>query len=152
MGSSLMSGAILSTFNWSENRRAGHLGARYRTGPLTVVGLVQRATVKGSTLGLDQKVATVGVGASYRLGERFTIKGQHYALSADGDGRDAGMTAVGVDYQLARPLRLMFAFARTSNDDLVRYGMSRGGHAAQQLAAATGLDPQGFSVAVRYDF
>lgn len=128
------------------------MGARYSAGGLRVVGLAQRVTVKGSTLGADQDVTTFGLGASYRLAEETTLKAQHYALRADGSDRDAGLSAVGVDYQVARPLRLMFAFAHTSNDALVRYGMSRGGHGAQQLAAAPGLDTQGFSVALRYDF
>lgn len=128
------------------------MGLRYGSGPWAVAGLAQFATVKGSTLGSKQNVDTYGIGASYKVGDKTTVKGQYYWLSADGSERDAGMLALGLDYQIARPFRILVAYARTDNDDNVRYGMSRGGHGGQQLAAANGLNTSGFSVGFRYDF
>ncbi len=128
------------------------LGAKYTRGALSIAGLAQIATVKGSTLVDDQDVKVFGIGASYKLGKKTTLKGQFYTLNADGRERDANMIVLGVDYQIARPFRLLFAYAGTSNDDNVRYGMSRGGHGGQQRAAAPGLDPSGLSVGFRYDF
>ena len=131
---------------------AVRLGAKFTTGPWSVAGLAQMTTVKGSSLGGTQDVNVYGVGASYKLTDAWTLKGQYYILTADGSERDASMAAIGVDYRLASQLRLMFAYARTSNDANVRYGASRGGHGGQQLAAAPGLDASGLSIALRYDF
>lgn len=145
---------LAAAYEYKEDTKSDalRLGARYTSGPLSVGGLAQFATVKGSTLGADQDVTTYGVGASYKVGDKTTLKGQFYMLDADGDERGANMLAIGADYVIARPFRVLVAYARTSNEDLVRYGMSRGGHGGQQLAAAGGLNPQGFSVGFRYDF
>lgn len=128
------------------------LGASYTTGPFTVAGLAQFATIKGSTLVDNQDVDTYGLGASYAINDKVTVKGQYYWLSADGDQRDASMGAIGLDYRISRPFRLLFAYAQTSNDDFVAYSMARGGHGAQLAPAAPGQNPQGFSVGFRYDF
>lgn len=127
-------------------------GAKYTAGPFTIAGLAQFATIKDSTLVADQDVTTWGLGGSYALNDKLTLKGQYYWLSADGSDRDANMAVVGLDYRIARPFRLMFAYAATSNDDLARYSMARGGHGAQLAPAAPGENPQGFSVGFRYDF
>lgn len=120
-------------------------------GDLRVVGMMQFATIKGSTLGADQDVDTYGLGASYRLSGDTTLKGQYYWVSADGTDRDANMLAVGVDHRLSSSFRLLAAYARTSNDANVRYSMSAGGHGAQ-VYGAPGQNPYGFSVGFRYDF
>lgn len=128
------------------------LGAKYTTGPFTIAGLAQFATIKDSVLVEDQDVDTYGLGASYAFNDKVTLKGQYYMLSADGDDRDANMGVIGLDYRIARPFRIMFAYAATSNDDLVAYSMARGGHGAQLSPAAPGENPSGFSVGFRYDF
>ena len=141
---------------WERKQETGssavRLGAKYTTGPWSIAALAQMVTVKDSELGGNQDVKVYGLGGSYKLTDAWTLKGQYYMLTADGSDRDANMIAVGVDYRLASQLRLMFAYARTSNDANVRYGASRGGHGGQQLAAANGLDSSGLSIGLRYDF
>lgn len=131
---------------------AMRFGAKYTTGAFTIAGLAQFATIKDSVLVDDQDISTYGIGASYAMNDKWTLKGQYYWLSADGSDRDANMAAIGLDYRIARPFRLMFAYAATSNDDLASYSMARGGHGAQLSPAAPGENPSGFSVGFRYDF
>ncbi len=128
------------------------LGARYSFGDFDVAALAQFATIKSSTLGPDQDVNTFGIGGSYKVNDKTTVKAQYYMISADGDERDANMIAVGLDYRIARPFRLLFAYARTANDDNATYSMSRGGRDTQLATAAPGLNHSGLSVGFRYDF
>lgn len=132
---------------------AARLGFRYNFGDFQLAGLAQFATVKGATgFATDQDVDTFGVGGSYSLGSRTTLKAQYYWLSADGAERDANMITLGMDYRIAGPFRLLFAVAQTSNDDNASYSMSRGGRDTQIGTAAPGLDHSGFSLGFRYDF
>ncbi|MCC5868886.1 MAG: porin [Gammaproteobacteria bacterium] len=130
------------------------LGATYKIGDLDLAALAQFATLKAPAGfgGIDQDADTYGIGASYKLNGKMTIKGQYYWLSADGDEFDANMAVVGLDYRIASPFRLLFAYAHTSNDDNARYSMSRGGRDTQLATAAPGLNHSGFSVGFRYDF
>lgn len=130
------------------------LGAQYAFGDFTVAGLAQFATIKGASGfgGVDQDVDTFGIGGSYKIDDKTTVKAQYYWLSADGTERDASMVAIGLDYRIARPFRLLFAYAHTSNDDNARYSMSRGGRDTQLATAAPGLNHSGLSVGFRYDF
>ncbi len=130
---------------------AMRLGAGQTLGSMRINALIQTATVKGSTLGADQDVNTYGFGASYPLSSATTIKGQYYWVQADGNERDARMFAVGADHRIGA-LRLLFAYARTSNDDNAVYAMSRGGHGAHVAPATPGDTTSGFSAGVRYDF
>jgi len=139
----------------NENKSdAIRLGAKYGMGDFEFAALAQFATMKQAPgfLGVDQDVDTFGLGASYKLGAKTTLKGQYYWLSADADERDANMIVVGMDYRIARPFRLMLAYAHTNNDDNARYSMSRGGRDTQLATAAPGLNHSGLSVAFRYDF
>lgn len=120
-------------------------------GDLRLVGMVQFATLKGSTLGADLGVDTYGLGASYRLTGDTTLKGQYYWVSAAGADRNADMLAIGVDHHLSSSFRFLAAYARTGNDAIARYSMSAGGHGAQ-VYGAPGRDPHGFSLGFRYDF
>ncbi len=128
------------------------LGARYSFGDFDVAALAQFATIKGSTLGPDQDVNTFGIGGSYKVNAKTTVKAQFYMLDADGDERDANMIAVGLDYRIASPFRLLFAYARTDNDANATYSMSRGGRDTQLATAAPGLNHSGLSIGFRYDF
>lgn len=132
--------------------RAIRLGGKYTVGPVAVAALAQMATVKDAEQGPSFDVNVYGLGASYQLTPATTLKGQYYWLSSDGNERDANLMAIGLDFRLASQLRLMFAYARTSNDANVRYGMSRGGHGGQQLASAAGLNTSGLSIGLRFDF
>jgi predicted porin len=134
------------------------LGAGVSLGDLRINALLQRATVKdandaltGVAFGSDQDIDVFGIGASYKVASNTTVKGQVYVASGDSDDRDATMVALGVDHSLSRNYRLLFAVARTDNDDNVRYAMSKGGHGAQVTPAA-GEAGFGVSVGMRYDF
>lgn len=131
---------------------AYRLGVAYTMGDLRVAGLAQAATIKAPATGTSLDVNTYGLGASYKVSDAATLKGQLYWLDADGNQRNAAMTAVGLDYSLNKAFRLLLAYARTSNDDAARFTMAAGGHGAQVYPAAPGLTASGFSVGFRYDF
>lgn len=126
------------------------LGASYSFGDLKIAGLGQFATIKADGKD-DQKISTFGVGASYKVAKPATLKAQYYLLNADGDDRNAGMFALGLDYSLGKAFRLLLAYASTSNDELARYTMSAGGH-GDKVYPAQGNTASGFSFGFRYDF
>lgn len=130
---------------------AFRLGFGYNVGDFRIAGLAQTATIKAPGVA-GQDVSTYGLGASYEVSSATTLKGQYYWVDADGADRNATMVALGLDYSLNRAFRLLFAYARTTNDDAARYTMSAGGHGAQVYPAAPGLTSSGFSVGFRYDF
>jgi predicted porin len=132
---------------------ATRLGFRYNFGDFQLAALAQFATVKGASgFATDQDVDTYGLGGSYAINDKVTIKAQYYMISADAEERDANMTAVGLDYRIASPFRLLFAYAKTSNDNNATYSMSRGGHDTTISTVAPGLNHSGFSIGFRYDF
>lgn len=144
---------LAGTYERQQNTKSNafRLGFGYNVGSFRIAGLAQAATIKAAGKA-DQDVNTYGLGASYKLSASSTIKGQYYWLDADGADRNANMVAVGLDYSLHRSFRLLFAYAQTSNDKLVKYSMSAGGHGAQVYPAQAGLDVSGFSVGFRFDF
>lgn len=130
---------------------AWRAGAGKSFGAWRFNGLVQLATIKGSTLGTAQDVSTYGGGASYKLNSEITLKGQYFIVDADVIDRSAQMLTVGMDYLWNSSFRLLLAYARTDNENSASYAMSRGGHGAQVTPLA-GETPQGFSAGFRFDF
>lgn len=133
-----------------DDSSALRLAASYKINDLRLIALYQLATLKVEGLD-DLDVDTYGIGASYKVGEKTTIKGQYLALSEDRNDRDASMLALGVDYQLGKAFRLLFAYAMTDNDDAAAYRMSDSGH-GDAVAAIPGETASGFSAGFRYDF
>ncbi|HSW38583.1 MAG TPA: porin [Acidobacteriota bacterium] len=124
----------------------------YTAGDIRIAGLGQIAYIKSPSAGTSLRVNTIGGGASYRVTTKATVKGQYYRLIAAGEERNADMIALGFDYLLGKSFRLLFAYARTGNDDAARYTMSAGGHGAQVYPAEAGMAAGGASVGLRYDF
>ncbi len=120
-------------------------------GKLRLNALLERVTVKGSTLGADQDIDGYGIGASWKLSDATTIKSQYLVLQADTAERDAAMLAIGLDHVLSPSFRILLAWAATDNDDQVRYAMSKGGHGAQ-VTPLPGETASGFSAGFRFDF
>jgi predicted porin len=130
---------------------AWRAGAGKTIGDWRINGLVQLATIKGSTLGTAQNVNTFGGGASYKLSPQITLKGQYFVVDADGIDRNAQMLTIGMDYLWHSSFRLLLAYARTDNESAVNYAMSKGGHGAQVTSLA-GKTPLGASAGFRFDF
>ncbi len=141
--------------SWERKNDTGsaavRLGASKPFGAFRINGLLQQATVKDSSLVAEQQVNTYGLGASFRHSDKITFKSQYLWVNADGDERDAAMLAVGVDYLLSSAFRVLLAYATTSNDDAVRYAMSKGGHGAQ-VTPPVGETTDGISLGFRFDF
>lgn len=129
---------------------ATRLGASYAMGDLKLVALYQMATLKVDGQP-DLDVDTYGLGASYKIGEKTTVKGQYLMLSEDRDDADASMLAVGADYALSKAFRLLFVYAMTDNDDNAAYRVSDSGH-GDAVASIAGETASGFSAGFRYDF
>lgn len=130
---------------------AWRAGAGKTIGDWRINGLVQLATIKGSTLGAAQDVNTYGGGASYKLNSEITLKGQYFIVDADGIDRSAQMLTIGLDYLWNSSFRLLLAYAQTDNESEASYAMSRGGHGTQ-VTPLTGEMPQGLSAGFRFDF
>lgn len=143
-------GAAYEQHEAFEDSSALRLAAAYKTGDLRLIALYQMATLKAEAVA-DIDVDTYGVGASYKVGDKTTIKGQYLGLSDDRSNRDASMLALGVDYQMSKAFRLLFAYAMTDNDDLSAYRMSDSGH-GDNVPTVAGETASGFSAGFRYDF
>ncbi len=133
-----------------DDSSALRLAASYKIDDLRLIALYQLATLKAEGID-DIDVDIYGVGASYKVGDKTTIKGQYLALSEDRNDRDASLLALGVDYQLSKAFRLLFAYAMTDNDDAAAYRMSDSGH-GDAVATIPGETASGFSAGFRYDF
>ncbi|MDR2876958.1 MAG: porin [Chromatiales bacterium] len=137
------------------NSAATRLAASYTMGDLKLTGLYQLATLKAKDASNNPlpnlDVSTYGVGASYKLGDKTTLKGQYLMLSDDRNNSDANMLALGVDYAMSKAFRLLFAYAMTSNDDNAAYRMSDSGH-GDAVATVAGETASGFSAGFQYDF
>jgi predicted porin len=170
----------LSLANESDDGRndsgAVRFGARYTLGNLTLAVLAQKATLKpgvyvagapGAPLviepapgaaGEEIDIDTIGFGASFKLMDNVVLKGQLYKLTDDRDDRDAQLIAIGVDHSLSKQFRLVYAYAKTSNDDLANYRATGGGHGDQITPSLSTdvppafQDPSGVSAGIRYDF
>ncbi|HEX5056746.1 MAG TPA: porin [Gammaproteobacteria bacterium] len=129
---------------------AVRFGARYNPGNLSLVALLQRATVK-PLVGDEIDINTLGFGASYKLTGNTVIKGQVYNNTDDRDASDARMLALGLDHSLSKQFRLQFVLAGTDNDDQASYKVTAGGH-GDQIPAVAGEQATGISAGIRYDF
>ncbi|MCR6654091.1 MAG: porin [Cellvibrionaceae bacterium] len=134
-----------------EDSSAIRLGARYKINNLTLSGLFQQATIKN--LPADEDVQVLGVGASYKLSDKWTAKGQVYNLDAkDRDESGATLLAIGADYILSNQFRVLFAYAQTDNEDVAAYRITGGGGYGDAIATVAGETATGLSVGFRYDF
>lgn len=146
--------SFLSSAFERKNDTGSHalrVAGRRSFGGLGINGFVQSATVRGSTLDVDQSVNTYGVAASYQLAPGHMIKSQYYWNDADGEQLNAQMLAIGYDRLISPELRVQASLAYTVNDDNARYSVSKGGHGAH-LTPDPGDNPYGISVGIRYEF
>jgi predicted porin len=133
-----------------NDTEALRFGIKYVLGNLTLVALAQQATLK-PILEAEYDIDTTGFGASYKLTDSTLIKGQIYSLTDDRVERDAQLLALGVDHNLNKQFRLLFAYAATDNDELATYRATGGGH-GDQVTPLVGEQSASFSAGIRYDF
>ena len=128
-------------------RDAFRFAVAYKINALTLVGFYQ--TVDHNNDAFDSDV--FGIGASFAIDEKNSVKAQFFNRSADRANADSDMFAIGYEYRLARPVRLMLAYARVANDDnanLAPWVQAR----TTDRAGSFGNTASGFSMALRYDF
>jgi len=132
-----------------EDQTAFAITASYAAGPFSIGGGYQNDSDIGGINGDDRDSYTLG--GSYNFG-RTTLKAQYTNSDADATDADADMTAVGVDYALAKSTTLYAAYASTNNDPNAAFTANNYGHGQAVNPAANGEDPSSFSVGVVYKF
>jgi predicted porin len=136
----------------TNDSNAVRFGIRYTLNDWTFGGLFQQAALKNIEGVDEEKVKTIGGGASYKVSPKVLVKGQVYAVDADTDETGTTLVAIGADYILSKQIRLQFAYAQADNDELARYRITGGGGYGDSIATVVGETASGLSVAVRYDF
>jgi len=128
-------------------RDAVRLALSYKFDALTLVGFYQTADHNNDAFDSD----VFGIGASYAIDEKNSFKAHYFKRSADADNADSDLFAIGYEYRIARPLRVMLAYARVANDDnanLTPWNQAR----TTDRPGSFGNTSSGFSMALRYDF
>ena len=128
-------------------RDAFRFAVSYKINDLTLIGFYQMADHDNDAFDSD----VFGIGASFALNEKNTIKAHFFNRSADANNADSDLFAIGWDYRIARPVRIMLAYARVGNDDnanLTPWNQAR----TTGQPGSLGNAASGFSMALRYDF
>lgn len=128
-------------------RDAFRFAVAYTLDALKLVGFYQQADHNNDALDSD----VFGVGATYSLGEKNTLKAMYLTRSADPADSDSDMVAIGYEYRIQRPLRLYVSYAFVSNDDnarLVPWAQAR----TTSQPGSFGETASGLSLGIRYDF
>lgn len=93
------------------------------------------------------------LGGSIRLLDATTLKAHYVSLRDEERGSDASTLAIGVDYDLAKQVRLYFAGSTTKNGSQVNYSTNNWGHGQSNLGIGDqGADPVAVSFGFIYDF
>lgn len=128
-------------------RDAFRLAAAYKINDLTLVGFYQ--TIDHDRDQFDSDV--FGIGASYAIDEKNLVKAMFMNRSVDVADADADMLAIGYEYRIARPLRILVTYARLVNDDnsnLAPWIQAR----TTDRPGSFGNTATGFSLGLRLDF
>jgi predicted porin len=128
-------------------RDAFRTAAAYDIKNLTLVGFFQ--TINHNNDAFDADV--YGVGASYKLSDRWALNGQYFIRSVDVDDSDSDLFAIGLEYRFASQLRVYANYARVANDDnanLNPWSQAR----TTNTPGSLGNTAQGFSLGLRFDF
>ena len=128
-------------------RDAFRFAVAYKINDLTLVGFYQTADHNNDAFDSD----VFGIGASYAIDEKNSVKAHFFSRSADADNADSDLFAIGYEYRLARPVRIMLAYARVANDDnanLAPWVQAR----TTDRPGSFGNTATGFSLGLRYDF
>jgi len=138
------------------------LGVYWTPGAWKLTALYQTISELGGVADLDSTV--MGLGAAYKMGKNV-IKGQYYVTSNDCTGCsnvDASLIAVAWDYNFSKRTTGYIAYATTSNDENIYYGVDGGGHGGEINEAAyaigdaggvvEGKDPSAISLGVIHKF
>ncbi|MGY6554713.1 MAG: porin [Wenzhouxiangella sp.] len=128
-------------------RDAFRFAIAYKINDLTLVGFYQTIDHNNDAFSAD----VFGIGASFAFDEKNSVKAQVFNRSADPSDSDSTMFAVGYEYRLARPVRLMLAYARVTNDDNARLAPWVQARTTDR-PGSFGNTASGFSMALRYDF
>ncbi|TVS13569.1 MAG: porin [Wenzhouxiangella sp.] len=128
-------------------RDAFRFAIGYKIDALTLVGFFQTADHNNDAFDSD----VFGVGASYQISEKTLLKAHYFNRSADPADSDSALLAVGLEYRIARPLRILMNFASVANDDnanLTPWNQAR----TTGQPGSFGDSASGFSLGLRYDF
>ncbi len=128
-------------------RDAFRLAVAYKIDALTLAGFFQSADHNNDAFDSD----VFGVGASYQISEKTLLKAHYLTRSADPADSDSAMLALGLEYRIARPLRVYMNFASVANDDnanLTPWNQAR----TTGQPGSFGDSATGFSLGLRYDF
>ncbi len=128
-------------------RDAFRFALSYRLESLTLVGFFQTADHNNDAFDSD----VFGIGASYAIDEKNTIKAHYFRRSADPTDSDSDMFAIGYEYRIARPVRIFINYARVANDDnanLTPWNQAR----TTDRPGSFGNTASAFSLGLRYDF
>ncbi|MEO1767345.1 porin [Thiobacter aerophilum] len=148
-----------------NDEKAWRLAGGYNFGDFKVTALYQRETdlcvgnvaTPGNCTKNDGDRTSWGLGGAYKMGAN-TIKAQYYRTGDTGDVKDtsANMWALGFDHALSKRTTVYAAYAKTNNDNAVRYSAFGGGHGDNPMVGApgplNGKDPSGFSLGVIHNF
>ena len=128
-------------------RDAFRFAVSYRLESLTLIGFYQTADHNNDAFDSD----VFGIGASYAIDEKNTVKAHFFRRSADPSNSDSDMFAIGYEYRIARPVRIFINYARVANDDninLTPWNQAR----TTDRPGSFGNTASAFSLGLRYDF
>lgn len=129
--------------NSSANTGALRLSAKYKNGPMKVVGFYQKEN-NDFSITTEPDATVFGVGIAYRKA-KGTFKAQLYQRNTDFSNKNSDLIAIGYDYRLLKKLDVYAQAAQLSNSTVLS------GYDFSNESATIG-DTHGVSIGIRYKF